>query len=92
MSMKSALGMVMILSLAAVACSNNECEDAKEKIEDECKINLGDNNPSDEEVAECNSRDECTAKCINAASCTEIKDVLAFMSNSFSTCLSKCNN
>lgn len=88
--MKSLLRAVLVLGLVLVGCGNNECEDAADKI-DECGVDLGDSKPSDDENSECNDKYECNAKCVNAASCADMK---AFYEtgadNSFKSCIAAC--
>ena len=87
--MKAILSVVMGLALAVAGCSSNDCEDAMDKLE-ECDVNFGAAQPSDDEVSECNASAECGAKCINDASCADIKGALALMENSFTTCMNAC--
>lgn len=90
--MKRVYGLLMVaLGLGAVACGNNDCEDAADKLVDECGLpDEGD----DDEAAECSEDAECLAKCINDASCAEIKAVSADLTidNSYSQCLGACLN
>lgn len=89
-------GVVMALGMAAVGCSNNECEDAMDKI-DECGLDLGSDKPSDDEIDECNAEAECGAKCFNDNSCADIKAFFSSITtgtpvtNGFSNCLAGCN-
>jgi len=89
--MKPMFGLVLILGLAAVGCGNNECEDAADKME-ECGIDGGDSEPSDDEISECKEDAECGAKCTNSASCSEIKAFFAnpLEANDYGECLVKC--
>jgi hypothetical protein len=59
---------VVALGLSAMACGN-ECDDAVDHAE-ECGIDL----PDDVDTSECDGANECAAKCINDASCDELKD------------------
>jgi hypothetical protein len=79
-----------VLALGTAACGNNDCEDAADKLVDECGIPQGDDN--EDEIAECSERAECAAKCTNEASCAEIKALLSDLTtqNSYSACLAKC--
>jgi hypothetical protein len=88
--MKRVSGLLIVaFSLGAVACGNNDCEDAADKLVDECGLpDVGD----DDEAAECNEDAECLAQCINDASCSEIKAVSEDITteNSYSACLGDC--
>ncbi|HEY6077882.1 MAG TPA: hypothetical protein VIW29_03725 [Polyangiaceae bacterium] len=87
--MKVILSVVMGLALAVAGCSSSECEDAADKF-DECGI-AGDDKPSDEDVEECSEQGECGAKCVNAASCEELKAFFNDLTlNNVATCLSAC--
>jgi hypothetical protein len=78
------------LAMGAVACGSNECEDAADKLVDECGIPEGDDD--EDEISECNSSSECVAKCTNDASCSEIKAFTEDFTtqNSYSECLAAC--
>ena len=65
--MKAMLSLLMVVGLALGGCGNNECEDAADKIK-ECGGQTGSGDTGD-----CSGASECVAKCINAASCAEIK-------------------
>lgn len=82
--------LVAALGMGAVACGNNECEDAADKIVDECKISGVDED--EDETAECNSTSECAAKCTNDSSCAEIKAFFEDFTtdNAYTQCLAKC--
>lgn len=82
--MKPIFGLVLMLGLATVGCGNNECEDAVDKLE-ECGVSGG--GVDEDEASECNADSECVAKCINSASCSEIKSVEA---NDFTACVLDC--
>ncbi|HEY3498146.1 MAG TPA: hypothetical protein VGK73_25785 [Polyangiaceae bacterium] len=74
---------VALLGLSAMACGN-ECDDAADKVE-ECGIadtGGGDSGGSCEGVA------ECGAKCINEASCEDLKSTDP--ENSYIKCASAC--
>ncbi len=60
--MRSVICLVMVLGLGVVGCGNNACEDAVEKLEDECDIDLGDSAPDEDEASECAEDDECVAE------------------------------
>ncbi len=90
--MKAVSGILLaVLSLGAVACGNNDCEDAADKLVDECGL---PDEGGDDETSECNADAECLAKCINDASCAEIKAVSEDLTvdNSYSQCLGACLN
>ena len=77
--------------MSAVACGNNDCEDAADKIVDECKISGVEED--EDEAAECSSDAECAAKCTNDSSCSEIKaffDEPFQTDNGYTQCLAKC--
>jgi hypothetical protein len=76
---------VMALGFGATACGN-ACDDAVDKL-DECGI---DTSEAEDQAEECNEKDECAAECFNDASCSEIKELFAGMSNSLATCAAKC--
>ena len=63
------VALVAVVSMGAVACGNNDCEDAADKIVDECGIS--DDGLEEDEVAECDADAECVAQCTNDASCSE---------------------
>jgi hypothetical protein len=71
--------MVLVLGLACFGCSN-DCDDAVDKL-DECGLPTGD-----VDADECDGQSECTAGCINDASCDEIKNG----SEKFSNCILGC--
>jgi hypothetical protein len=78
---------VVALGLSAMACGN-ECDDAEDTLE-ECLGELPEG--EGEEDVDCNESAECAAKCINDASCDDIKATFQeFEMNSLTTCLSKC--
>lgn len=88
--MKPIFGLVLMLGLATVGCGNNECEDAADKME-ECGVSGGEAEPSDDEISECNEDSECFAKCVNAASCSEIKASFNDGAmNDLTACVTKC--
>lgn len=87
--MRSVLFVVMALGLAVVGCGNNDCEDAVDKLE-ECGVTLPGGNPSDDDASECKASAECGAKCINDASCADIKAALSGTANSVGTCFAAC--
>lgn len=66
--MKTMLGLLMVVGLALGGCGNNECEDAADKIK-ECGITTQGSGDS----GDCSGTAECAAKCINNASCEELK-------------------
>jgi len=63
----------VLVGLFSLACGNNECEDAKEKAAD-CGGLAAQQSAmvSDDDAAECNSKHECWAKCVDAHSCAEL--------------------
>src|SRR6187402_3337711 len=65
-TMKS-IFVVALLGLALVGCGN-DCDDAVDHIE-ECGIA----DFPEVDTSECSGANECTAKCINDASCDELK-------------------
>ncbi|HEY6077881.1 MAG TPA: hypothetical protein VIW29_03720 [Polyangiaceae bacterium] len=87
--MRTILAVVMALGLGVVGCGNNECEDAADRL-DECGFDLGESTPDDDETNECNKKDECSSKCVNAGSCADIKGWKDGEENSFSTCMAAC--
>jgi hypothetical protein len=90
-TMNRLLGVLtVVLGLGAVACGNNDCEDAADKLVDECGVPEGDDD--EDEISECSSDAECAAKCTNDASCSEIKAFFEdfTIQNSYSECLVAC--
>jgi hypothetical protein len=71
-----------LLALSAVACGGNDCDDAVDKLE-ECGGTEGADADAD---GECSGAAECTAKCINDATCDEIKNA----SEDYSSCMTAC--
>jgi hypothetical protein len=71
-----------LLAFSAVACGGDDCDDAVDKLE-EC----GSTELERNEDAECSGAAECTAKCINDASCDEIKNGSEKLTNCMSDCL-----
>ena len=85
--MKAILLVVMGLGLAVVGCSN-ECDDAVDKAE-ECGLDSPDAEEQ-KELDECNESAECRAKCLNEASCDDIKAALAGTDNGLVKCALAC--
>jgi len=79
-----------LFALSAVACGGNECEDAEDKVKDECGVTLTaeQQKETDRAKEECSGRDECAAKCVNDASCDEIKSEDA--NSAYNKCLLSC--
>jgi hypothetical protein len=79
-----------LFALSAVACGSNECEDAEEKVKDECGITLTPElqKQTDRAKEECTGTDECAAKCVNDASCEELKS--EDENSDYVKCLSAC--
>jgi len=71
-----------LLALSAVACGGNDCDDAADKLE-ECGATGGAEADGD---GECSGVAECAAKCVNDASCDEIKN----SSEDYSSCMTAC--
>jgi hypothetical protein len=70
--MKKTLLSVALASFL-LACGNTECEDAKEKAKGCGGVAAQEaDRVSDDDAAECNSRDECRAKCVNGSTCAEL--------------------
>jgi hypothetical protein len=71
--------MAVVLGLACFGCSN-ECDDAESKLE-ECGV-------TSEEIdtSECDGANECAAKCVNKASCDDIKN----NAESYVSCIFAC--
>ncbi len=67
--MKAMLGFLMGVGLALGGCGNDECEDAADKIK-EC----GGEVEGAKDSGDCSGAAECVSKCINAASCDELKN------------------
>lgn len=85
-----------MFALSAVACGGNECEDAADKA-DECGVELSAEQKaaSDKASEECSGNDECAAKCINDASCDDIKNLNSSSpsaSNPIIACVAKCGS
>jgi hypothetical protein len=89
--MKPIIFLVAMLGLAVVGCGNNECEDAAEKLEG---CNFEGYKTDEDKASECNEDAECLAKCVNAASCSDMKpsfeDPLNATANDFTACSAKC--
>ena len=66
--MKTMLGFLMAVGLVLGGCGNNECEDAADKLKD-CGVTVEGSKDS----GDCSGASECVSKCINAASCEELK-------------------
>ena len=75
-----------LLAFSAVACGGDECEDAADKY-DECGLPAGEGDGDD---VECSGQAECIAKCINDASCDELKST--DVNNSYWKCLADCGD
>ena len=72
------------LGLSVVGCGNNDCDDAVDKLK-QCGF---DTSSGGVDTGDCSGKSECAAKCINAASCSEITGQTT--TGSYFTCLSKC--
>jgi len=70
---------VLALGFGATACGNT-CDDAVDKL-DECGLDT-----SQAEYEECNEYEECTAECVNDASCSDLENV----SDPLLACFVKC--
>jgi hypothetical protein len=81
--MKAMLGLLMVVGLALGGCGNNECEDAADKVKD-CGINVEGSKDS----GDCSGVAECASKCINAASCEDLKST--DLNNSYLKCTLAC--
>lgn len=75
-----------MFALSTVACGGDECDDAADKA-DECDLPKGEGSTSNEDV-ECSGLNECVAKCINDASCDELKST--DINNSYFKCVAAC--
>jgi hypothetical protein len=87
MSFKSALlAAFMMSSVGAFATGcGNACDDAADKLKNDCGF------PGDGVVVdECSDKAECSADCVNDASCSEIKAAFAGEQNSYASCTAKC--
>ena len=71
--------LVMGMGLACFGCSN-ECDDAADKLE-ECGVT-----GEDADTSECDGANECAAKCVNNASCDDIKN----NADSYVSCVFAC--
>lgn len=82
--MKAMLSLLMVVGLALGGCGNNECEDAVDKFK-ECNVPV----EGTSDGGDCSGAGECVAKCVNAASCDEIKstDVNGKYYKCFTACL-----
>jgi hypothetical protein len=81
--MKAMVGLLMVVGLALGGCGNNECEDAVDKFK-ECGLPVeGTSGDGD-----CSGVGECYAKCVNAASCEEIKSTTG--TTNFDKCTTAC--
>jgi hypothetical protein len=71
--------------LVATACGpRDECEEAADKLVDDCEFSGYAFEPS---VGECKDERKCRAECINDHSCSE---VLSSSDQSFARCLNDC--
>jgi hypothetical protein len=77
------LVIAVALGLACFGCSN-DCDDAKDKLE-ECGI---EGNGAEIDTDECSEKDECAAGCVNDASCDELKN--PDLNGSFFKCVAAC--
>lgn len=79
--------LTLVLGSFLAGCGNTECEDAKEKAKD-CGGAAAQQADlvSDDDAAECNSKDECRAKCVNASTCAELNA----LDQDFVACVTAC--
>jgi hypothetical protein len=85
-----------MFALSTVACGGNECEDAADKVE-ECgvKLSTAQQAEADKSADECSGVSECAAKCINDASCEDIKNFNSdspSLDNPILACAGKCGD
>jgi len=78
------LFLALVLAFSIVGCGNNDCDDAVDKLK-QCGFDTGSGSVDSND---CSGKSECAAKCINAASCSEITGQTT--TGSYFTCLSKC--
>ena len=85
--MKKVMGLLILAGLALGGCSNNDCEDAADKLK-ECGLTTQGSSSS----GDCSGASECAAKCINNASCEQLKgaDLTSGTSSPYIECLAKC--
>jgi hypothetical protein len=83
--MKKLLGILMLAGLALGGCGNNDCEDAADKVK-ECGAPSGSGSGD----GECSGAAECVAKCVNNASCAEIKAEDLDLNSPYFKCLAAC--
>jgi hypothetical protein len=81
--MKKFLGILMLAGLALGGCGNNDCEDAVDKLK-ECGLT----DTSASSSGDCSGAAECSAKCINDASCADLKGETE--STTYSNCVTAC--
>ena len=74
--------MVVVLGLACFGCGN-DCDDAVDKLE-ECGADV-----TSADTDDCSGQKECFAKCVNDASCDEIKGTKT--DGNFGKCVLACN-
>lgn len=75
--------LMIALGLSVVACGKNDCDKAVDKM-NECGVS----DTSNVDTNDCSGQNECAAKCVNSASCAEIKG--EDLNGGFLTCMSKC--
>jgi hypothetical protein len=83
-AMKTMLGFLMVVGLALGGCGNNDCEDAADKVK-ECGIT---NTSGSGDTSDCSGKAECNSKCINDASCDEMKTL--DLNGKFLKCVAAC--
>jgi hypothetical protein len=74
-----------LFAISTVACGGDECDDAADKAE-ECNLEGSGEGSSDD--VECSGQIECVAKCINEASCEDLKST--DINNSYFKCAAAC--
>ncbi len=81
--------LALVLALAMVAavggCGGNACDDATDKLRDECDL------PVDAVSGDCDSTSECEADCINEHSCDHIREAFGGTPNAYTECDDACS-
>ena len=82
----------MLAGMFTIACGGDECEDAADKLKECLDISGGHSSGGDGD-GDCSGSAECTAKCVNDASCSQIKAATTEgEDNSYAKCLVKCSS
>jgi hypothetical protein len=84
--MKTVLGLLMAVGLVLGGCGNNDCEDAADHYK-ECGLPTGSGSSGSDD---CSGASECAAKCINDASCDELK--ANDINGKYFKCLAACGS